>query len=621
MKKKFLLSAILICIGILAFGIINTSAETYGDLTYEVENGEITITGCSTSASGELVIPSEINGYAVTKIGHSAFINSSYLTGITIPKSVTYISDYALYGCIRLTHITVDENNMNYVSESGVLFNKNKTNLIKYPRGIQEKNYIIPDTVEYIVECAFYMCNLKKIVIPKNVRRIGTAAFDSVFYPIMYYQGTEEEWGNINILGDNELTTWQMIYNYTPIEKNAENTYLVSNEEEFYSVLLHSDGKIVLLNDIVVTKEFRASTFLFETFTGIFDGSGKKLTLNNAFCRNNKGKINNVIFEMQDAHCLDGAICGVNQGVIENCKVGGVVGTSNMVTTNTRTGAVVCSNGSGAIIRNCIATLYVDFANSMVNGYATGFVGNNSGIIENCYSLSVIKSVGASALHDKYIVGFVYENNGTIKNSYYAGEIIADTGRKHRKFPFIRYNNGMIENSYYDSSLFGGLGGYGEASNELKKLTSYKNWDFKNTWGVSDDINNGYPYLRWEYPNRSNNEITADICGVKATENGLKFISQIGMQGENEITTFGTAFIPLWLFETGATNTAIVQYDNSNYNIQNGQTFGANLSGIPESFKDMAIVGKSFVKDTNGNYIWSDAKYASVSNTTLKNVE
>ena len=56
MKKKLLFSLMLSILCILIFGAVNASAATYGDLTYEISDGEVSITGCDTNASGELFI-------------------------------------------------------------------------------------------------------------------------------------------------------------------------------------------------------------------------------------------------------------------------------------------------------------------------------------------------------------------------------------------------------------------------------------------------------------------------------------------------------------------------------------------------------------------------------------
>lgn len=59
----------------------------------------------------------------VTSIGDYAFYNCISLTSVTIPDSVTSIGDSAFSGCTSLISINVEENNINYFSVNGVLFN------------------------------------------------------------------------------------------------------------------------------------------------------------------------------------------------------------------------------------------------------------------------------------------------------------------------------------------------------------------------------------------------------------------------------------------------------------------------------------------------------------------
>lgn len=115
--------------------------------------------------------------------------------------------------------------------------------------------------------------------------------------------------------------------------------------------------------------------------------------------------------------------------------------------------------------------------------------------------------------------------------------------------------------------------------------------------------------------------ISTEITDATSTDTTLKYTSKVTTENNPEISTFGTTFIPLWLFEEGSDDVATVEYDNSKYDIQNGQTFGATLTGIPPEYKDMDIVGKSFVKTADGNYTWSDAVYSSVNNPTLKTID
>ena len=116
---------------------------------------------------------------SVTSIGYAAFEHCTGLTSITIPNSVTSISDWAFDGCTGLTSINVANENNYYSSNNGVLFNKKKTELIRYPEGKSQTSYTIPDSVTSIGYGAFYGCTgLTSITIPDSVTSIGSNAFE-----------------------------------------------------------------------------------------------------------------------------------------------------------------------------------------------------------------------------------------------------------------------------------------------------------------------------------------------------------------------------------------------------------------------------------------------------------
>ena len=136
---------------------------------------------------------------SVTSIGKKAF-SSCDLTSITIPKSVTTIGEEAFSGCSLtsvtihesviniegafsfcsdLTSIEVSEQNKYFSSIDGILFNKDKSVLIKAPEGIQKENYMIPNGTVIIGDKALIRCDALKgnLIIPNSVTTIGEWAF------------------------------------------------------------------------------------------------------------------------------------------------------------------------------------------------------------------------------------------------------------------------------------------------------------------------------------------------------------------------------------------------------------------------------------------------------------
>jgi len=184
----------------------------------------------------------------LVSIGLSAFSNCRSLKNITIPESVTYIGEmafslcrklesitisanvtsridgYMFRLCTSLKNITVDDKNLIYSSSDGILFNKQKTTLIKYPAGGTEQTYIIPSGVTAIGRDAFEHSRLTSIIIHENVNTIGNYAFDecSQLVNITINEQNRAYSSNNGVLFNKDKT---ILIKY-PANKN-EKTYLI----------------------------------------------------------------------------------------------------------------------------------------------------------------------------------------------------------------------------------------------------------------------------------------------------------------------------------------------------------------------------------------------------------
>ena len=165
--------------------VIGDSVQTIGDEAFKDCRSltSIVIPDSVTSIGGGAFLgcrgaTSVVIGDSVTNIGRSAFSYCTALTSVEIPASVQSIGEMAFIYCIALTDVTVSENNAHYSSKDGVLFNKEQTELIRYPEGKTDTEYQIPDSVQSIGGYAFHYClALTSIVIPDSVQSIGDKAF------------------------------------------------------------------------------------------------------------------------------------------------------------------------------------------------------------------------------------------------------------------------------------------------------------------------------------------------------------------------------------------------------------------------------------------------------------
>lgn len=177
-RKIFLITFVIFLFMIL------TDIKSYvfgSDFKYKLDsNNNATITSYYGDNS-EIIIPSNIDGYKVTKIGDHAFdenrnsTNGKILTNIKIEEGITEIGDFAFVDCNNLENVILPES----LKEIGwQCFEEcNKLKKINIPSKITTlrpytfqntafKEFVIPENINKLDSCVFRLCiKLKKVVV------------------------------------------------------------------------------------------------------------------------------------------------------------------------------------------------------------------------------------------------------------------------------------------------------------------------------------------------------------------------------------------------------------------------------------------------------------------------
>jgi hypothetical protein len=143
---------------------------------------------------------------SVTGMAENSFMYCTSLESVTLGNSVTGIGWDAFYGCANLTAINVDAGNTKYSSQNGILYNKEKTTLIKYPEGRAENYFTISGSITKIDYQAFHGCKkITSVTIGNSVTSIeGYAFIACTSLTSVTFQGTipQSQFDNYSFDGD-----------------------------------------------------------------------------------------------------------------------------------------------------------------------------------------------------------------------------------------------------------------------------------------------------------------------------------------------------------------------------------------------------------------------------------
>ena len=162
-------------------------------ILYNADKTDVLI--CPPGKSGDITLPETVTTIAgsafkdcakltgvtlhegITKIENVVFEGCDSLTEVTLPASLTHLGNGAFNNCAGLTSLNVTAGNADFSSQNGVLYDKDKTELLLYPMAKSDTDFTVPDSVTSIASYAFKGARYLENVTAGDLTSIESSAF------------------------------------------------------------------------------------------------------------------------------------------------------------------------------------------------------------------------------------------------------------------------------------------------------------------------------------------------------------------------------------------------------------------------------------------------------------
>jgi len=185
----------------------------------------------------DAVIPEYIGEEMVTDINIEDCIN---LEKLTIPATVT---DIDIIKCLNISECTVNEENPNYCTKDGIIYDKEMKKLYYCPPAKAGESFTLPDGLIEIGDYAFSYCTFETINLPNSLITIGERAFshNDNLKEFTVPENVENIFQPFYECNNLETLTLLREINFNPLSSSTEN-----KDEDYLSILHNHTNNITV---------------------------------------------------------------------------------------------------------------------------------------------------------------------------------------------------------------------------------------------------------------------------------------------------------------------------------------------------------------------------------------
>ncbi len=147
---------------------------------------------------------------SITAIGNCAFKGCVKLDSLELPEGVSSIGSEILGGCSSLKSIEVASGNRSYCSDNGILYDREKTQLLIIPGNFPPEKLRIPESVTEIGNyAASENRNLRCVYFPEGLSYLGYGAFSGcISLKNLIFEGNAPGFGSYSAVNTEGITIY-----------------------------------------------------------------------------------------------------------------------------------------------------------------------------------------------------------------------------------------------------------------------------------------------------------------------------------------------------------------------------------------------------------------------------